>query len=137
MRSSFAEAPLHNPSPSAYLPHRYPFLLVDRLISLEPGKSATGIKQVTGEPGGDSPLLLIEVMAQLAGIVIAGNEGDQGLLAAVDGGEFLEPVRCGDILHIVATLVKSFAALHLVSGRVSAGERLVAFSNLTLAMSRV
>jgi 3-hydroxyacyl-[acyl-carrier-protein] dehydratase len=136
MRSRSTEAHLDNPSPDAYLPHRHPFLHVDRLISLEPGKGATGIRQVTGEPGEFSPFLLIETMAQLAGMAAAGNEGEQGLLAAVNGGEFLLPVATGDTLRIEAEIVKSFAGLHLVTGRVTRGEQLVAFANLTLAVGR-
>ena len=86
-----------------YLPHRYPFLLVDRIIDLQPGKSITGIKNVTfNEPffQGHFPgqpimpgVLIIEAMAQVAGIAAfsSGVEGKAGILHEHRKGEVQTP----------------------------------------------
>ena len=72
------------------LPHRYPFLLVDRVLELEPGKKAVGLKNVTmGEAHfqGHFPnqpimpgVLIVEAMAQLGGIVLLAQGGHQDMI---------------------------------------------------------
>ncbi|MFN7710721.1 MAG: 3-hydroxyacyl-ACP dehydratase FabZ [Holosporales bacterium] len=97
------------------LPHRYPFLLVDRIEDIVPGKSATGVKNVTiNEPFfvGHFPnrpimpgVLIIEAMAQTAGALfclsngIAGAEKDLFFMA-IDDARFRAPVIPGHTLHI-------------------------------------
>ena len=97
------------------LPHRYPFLLVDRLVDVEPGKRAVGIKNVTiNEPffPGHFPgnpvmpgVLIVEAMAQ-TGAVLLFHEPDSGLagkyvyLAGVDKARFRRPVVPGDQLRM-------------------------------------
>ena len=93
------------------LPHRPPFLLLDRVIALDEGRSARGIRNVgVAEPwfAGHFPdsyvypgVLVIESLAQLAGVVLAAGsrEGDGariGYLAAVRSLKFSRPVRPGD-----------------------------------------
>src|SRR6187431_3588816 len=83
-------APLEASDIMRILPHRYPFLLVDRVIELEPGKRAVGIKNVTAnEPQftGHFPgrpimpgVLLVEGMAQTAGAICARKDGTSGNL---------------------------------------------------------
>src|SRR5438105_11235871 len=100
------------------LPHRYPFLLVDRIIELEPNQRAVGIKQVTiNEPffQGHFPgapvmpgVLIIEAMAQTAGalVVHSGGKDLEGKLVyflAIDEARFRKPVLPGDQLHIHVT----------------------------------
>jgi len=102
------------------LPHRYPFLLVDRVIELEPGRRAVGIKNVTAnEPQftghwPDNPVmpgvLIIEAMAQVGGILlltVADNEGMLALFAGVDGVRFRRPVLPGDQLRIETELLRA------------------------------
>ena len=102
------------------LPHRYPFLLVDRVIELEPGRRAVGIKNVTAnEPQftghwPDNPVmpgvLIIESMAQVGGILlltVADNEGMLALFAGVDGVRFRRPVLPGDQLRIETELLRA------------------------------
>lgn len=101
------------------LPHRYPFLLIDRILELEPGKRAVGIKNVTAnEPffQGHFPqqaimpgVLIIEAMAQVGGIMILSLEGYRGKLAylgTVDGVKFRRPVVPGDTLKMEAELLR-------------------------------
>jgi 3-hydroxyacyl-[acyl-carrier-protein] dehydratase len=101
------------------LPHRYPFLLVDRLIDLDGDRSGTGIKNVTiNEPffQGHFPgapvmpgVLLIEGMAQTAGAVVLETLGpeDQGKLVffmSIDNARFRKPVIPGDTVHFKVKL---------------------------------
>lgn len=101
------------------LPHRYPFLLVDRILELEPGKRAVGIKNVTAnEPffQGHFPqravmpgVLIIEVMAQVGGVMILSLEAHQGKLAylgTVDGVKFRRPIVPGDTLEVETELLR-------------------------------
>lgn len=83
------------------LPHRYPFLLVDRILELEEGKRAVGLKNVTIHEEffqGHFPhypvmpgVLIVEALAQVSAVIMltkAGNEGRLGLLAGIDHCRF-------------------------------------------------
>lgn len=110
------------------LPHRYPFLLVDRIIDFVPNKSATGIKNVTfNEPffQGHFPerpimpgVLIVEAMAQVGGIVLRhlpGMENQLSLFAGIDKVRFRRPVVPGDRLTITTELLvsrKRFGKMH-------------------------
>jgi len=101
------------------IPHRYPFLLVDKIIELEPGKRAVGIKNVTAnEPffQGHFPdypimpgVLIVEALAQTAGIAIAaleeGNGNKMGLFAGIDGVKIKRQVLPGDTLRLEADIL--------------------------------
>jgi len=97
------------------LPHRYPFLLVDRILEVEPGVRAVGIKNVTmNEPffQGHFPgnpimpgVLIVEAMAQVAGIAgltLEANKGKLGLFAGIDAMKFKKQVVPGDVLVMEA-----------------------------------
>ena len=100
------------------LPHRYPFALVDRVISHEPGKSAIAVKNVTlNEPQfqGHFPerplmpgVLIVEAMAQVGGIIVTQMPDlPKGLFvfAGIDGVRFRRPVVPGDQLNINCELI--------------------------------
>jgi 3-hydroxyacyl-[acyl-carrier-protein] dehydratase len=102
----------------ALLPHRYPMLLVDRILELEPGKRAVGLKNVTAnEPyfQGHFPgmavmpgVLIIEAMAQVAGIMMLAVPVYRGripFIAAIESARYYRPVVPGDALIIEATVV--------------------------------
>ncbi|MDC0989940.1 3-hydroxyacyl-ACP dehydratase FabZ [Rhodospirillales bacterium] len=97
------------------IPHRYPFLMIDRVIDLIPNKSAIGIKNVSiNEPHfqghfPDKPImpgvLIIEAMAQTAGVLVVHSLGDEthGKLVyfmSVENAKFRNPVLPGDVLKI-------------------------------------
>jgi 3-hydroxyacyl-[acyl-carrier-protein] dehydratase len=101
------------------LPHRYPFLLVDRVIELEPGVRAVGIKAVTAnEPQftghfPDRPImpgvLMVEALAQTAGIAVYSlpeYAGKLGLFAGIDECRFKRMVIPGDTLRLEVTVEK-------------------------------
>ena len=100
------------------LPHRYPFLLVDRVLSLEPSVSVVGIKNVTmNEPffTGHFPgnpvmpgVLIIEAMAQVAGILAfkSGMQGSQVYFMSIDKVKFRKPVFPGDQLRFEVKVVQ-------------------------------
>jgi beta-hydroxyacyl-ACP dehydratase FabZ len=108
------------------LPHRYPFLLVDRVIELEPGRKAVAIKNVSvNEPffRGHWPgkpimpgVLIIEALAQAAGVLIAASvdvrPGRAVLMASLDDVKLRRPVVPGDQirLEVLSRKIKSSAA---------------------------
>ena len=102
------------------LPHRYPFLLVDRIIDIDGDNSAVGIKNVTmNEPHfqGHFPeqpvmpgVLIVEAMAQLSGVLLSQkleHTGKLAVLLSMDKVKFRRPVRPGDQLVINCKLVKT------------------------------
>lgn len=104
----------------ATLQHRYPFLLVDRILELEPGKRAVGVKNVTVNEeffNGHFPgnpvmpgVLTVEAMAQVGGILLlcsTGNEGKLAFFAGIDKLRFRRPVVPGDQLVTEVTLLKT------------------------------
>jgi len=121
------------------LPHRYPFLLVDRIEELEPER-IVGIKNVTAnEPffTGHFPdypvmpgVLIVEAMAQVAGVLVLNTIPDRKnklvLLAGVDSAKFRKPVRPGDQLRIEMKLLKRKATLAKMSGTATVNGVLVA-----------
>jgi len=126
------EANLWNPDPTACLPHRPPFLFVDRLLDLEPGVSARGEFAVTAG-GYFPPVLLVEAMAQVGGIAAGGGRaGEGGLLAALDKVSLPDRVRLNARFTIYSKVVKTFGRLIQVEGEVREDGVVVASATLTL-----
>jgi len=130
-----------------FLPHRYPFLLVDRILEMDDTR-IVGLKNVTAnEPffQGHFPqkavmpgVLIIEAMAQVAGVLIAKKTEDSHtklmLLAAVDGARFRRPVEPGDQLRIEAVLTTMRRTAAKVTGKVTVDGKLVAEAQLMCAV---
>ena len=130
------------------LPHRYPFILVDRVIALEPGKSIVAIKNVTineqffvghfpGRPVMPG-VLIIEAMAQAAGLLsfkspnLNLSKGSIFYFAGIDGARFKRPVEPGDRLTLHAEMLKvvrgvgKFACKATVDGKLAAEGEILA-----------
>lgn len=101
------------------IPHRYPFLLIDRIIELEDGKKCTGIKQVSGnEPffQGHFPeyavmpgVLIVEALAQVGAVAMLKLEENQGKLAmftGIDKCRFKKQVTPGDTLQLEVEMTR-------------------------------
>lgn len=117
-----------------YLPHRYPFLLIDRVLELEPGKRIVAIKNVTiNEPYfvGHFPhipvmpgVLMIEALAQAAAILgykSFGESGDNSVFyfAGIDDARFKRPVEPGDQMILEVWLERKKASILKFKARAS------------------
>jgi 3-hydroxyacyl-[acyl-carrier-protein] dehydratase len=130
------------------LPHRYPFLLVDRIEELETER-VVGIKNVTvNEPffAGHFPdypvmpgVLIIEAMAQVAGVLVLSGIPDRKnklvLLAGVDGAKFRKPVRPGDQLRMEMKVLRSRATMAKVSGTATVDGAVVAEAEILCVLA--
>jgi len=109
------------------LPHRYPFLLIDKVTECEPGKSASAIKCVsqneeffTGHfpeksimPG----VLIIEALAQTGAIaLLTENRGRLALLAGIKNAKFSSPVVPGDVLELSSRIVRKIGGIGMAEG---------------------
>ena len=121
------------------LPHGYPFLLVDRILEIEPEKRIVGIKNVTfNEPffPGHFPgkpvmpgVLIIEAMAQTAGILaFKSYPGIKGnvFFIGIDNARFRKPVIPGDQLRMEMTLIKHRREIWMFEGKASVDGKNVA-----------
>lgn len=131
------------------IPHRYPFLLVDRIIELEEGKRAVGIKNVTAnEPyfQGHFPgypvmpgVLIVEAMAQVGAVALLRlpeHRGKLAFFAGIDGVRFRQQVRPGDTLRIETEFLKLKGGIGKAAGKAYVGEKLVAEGELLFAIER-
>ena len=135
------------------LPHRPPFLFVDRVMQLEPHKSIVAERELRpDEPqfAGHFPgrpimpgVLITEALAQTSGLLIglsemsstsAPPEKPKVFFLAVTNIKFTHPAVPGDVLVLRATSDRQFAALHRFNVEATAGRNLIASGSLTLAL---
>lgn len=136
------------------LPHRYPFLLVDRVVACDPGKSVHAYKNVTvNEPffQGHFPelpvmpgVLILEALAQAGGIMVCAkalNEGETDLskklflFTGIEKVRFRRPVYPGDRLDLHCELIRQKMKLWKMTGRACIDGALAAEAELTAAIS--
>lgn len=129
-----------------HLPHRYPFLLVDRVLSCEPGKNIVAIKNVTiNEPffGGHFPhfpvmpgVLIIESLAQAAAILSFMSMGAKAdaesvyYFAGIDNARFKKPVTAGDTLRLNVELQRHIRSIWKFGAKAYVEDTLVAEAEL-------
>ena len=135
------------------LPHRYPFLLVDRVLDLETGKRIRALKNVTiTEPFfmGHFPhrpvmpgVLMLEAMAQAAALMAFDSLGvlpdDQTVFyfAGIDGARFKRPVEPGDQLILEAELDRARAGIYKFKARAKVGDEVACEAELMCTMRRI
>ncbi len=131
------------------LPHRYPFLLVDRVLECKPGESIRALKNVTfNEPffPGHFPVrpvmpgvMIIEALAQAAGILtfvtagVAPRQGTKFYFVGIDKARFRKPVEPGDQLILTARLERSLKGIWKFSTTAFVGETEVANADMMVA----
>ena len=129
-----------------YLPHRYPMLLVDRVLSCEPGKRLTALKNVTiNEPffQGHFPhhpvmpgVLIIEAMAQACAILTFHSEShraDERLVyyfVGIDNARFKKPVMPGDTMRLEVVLERQVRGIWKYTAQALVGDAVVAVAEM-------
>ncbi|MEP7150863.1 MAG: 3-hydroxyacyl-ACP dehydratase FabZ [Nitrospira sp.] len=127
------------------LPHRYPFLLVDRIRELDPDRRIVGIKNVSiNEPffQGHFPgrpvmpgVLILEALAQVGGVLAFKSLGSVGrpvvYLTGIDGAKFRKPVVPGDILRLEVDVIKKRAPFWKMQGKAFVDAELVCEAEVT------
>ncbi|MBH9553393.1 3-hydroxyacyl-ACP dehydratase FabZ [Inhella gelatinilytica] len=135
------------------LPHRYPILLVDRVLDIEKGKRIRALKNVSiNEPVflGHFPhrpvfpgVMILEAMAQAATLLAVGSsevvldETTVVYFAGIDGARFKRPVEPGDQLILDVTLDRAKAGIYKFTGKAYVGEELAAEAQLMSTMRRI
>ncbi len=133
----------------ALLPHRYPMLLIDRVLELEPGKRAVTLKNVTiNEPQfmghyPQTPLLpgvyILEIMAQSTGVAFMSDLKDiEGvpLFAGVNKARFRKPVVPGDQLIVEVNIIQSIGNMVKVNSKALVDGEVVAQAELLFALGK-
>ena len=127
----------------ACIPHRYPFLLVDRVVEINGDESGVGIKNVTiNEPQftghfPERPVLMIEAMAQTAGVLVVNARGSEDtavrsvLFTTIDKAKFRKPVGPGDTLRFHLTKVARKRNIYFYRGEARVDGALVAEADLS------
>ncbi len=129
------------------LPHRYPFLLVDRIIECEPGKSAKGIKCVSANeqqfvghfPGKQvmPGVLIIEALAQTGAVALLSEEKNRGRIALFGGiksAKFKRQVIPGDVLELSCEIIASKGPVGIGKAEAYVGGQLAVSAELTFAI---
>src|SRR5215510_13163459 len=129
------------------LPHRYPFLLVDRITELEPDKRIVGIKNVSsnerylshraGAQATLPPTILTEAVAQVGAILILSKPENRGKLivfAGIDRVRFRDPVHPGDVVEIEARVKRLRSRMGQLEGFARVEGRIVVDGTMTFAL---
>jgi UDP-3-O-[3-hydroxymyristoyl] N-acetylglucosamine deacetylase/3-hydroxyacyl-[acyl-carrier-protein] dehydratase len=145
--SSSIKAPLDVCQIQKILPHRYPFLLVDRILKLEINKFAVGIKNVSINESffeghfPDHPVmpgvLIVEAMAQVAGVLLLHKEENRGKLAyllGIDNAKFRRTVVPGDQIKFEVEVKKIKGRTGKVKGHAYVDEKVVAEAEMTFSL---
>lgn len=130
------------------IPHRWPFVLVDKIIDLKPGEEAVGIKNVTSDEfffQGHFPgypifpgVLIVEALAQTGAVAVLSlpeNKGKVVLFAGIDSFRFRKPVFPGDTMRLEVRLTKVRGPIGKGTAKAIVEEKVVAEGELTFALT--
>lgn len=142
------KAPLDIMQIQEVIPHRYPFLLIDKIVELDLGKRAVGIKNVTvNEPffQGHFPgypvmpgVLIVEALAQVGAVAMLSMEEHQGkigLFAGIDEFRFKDQVKPGDTLTLEVELTRVRGSVGKGHGKALVNGKVVAEGGLMFALT--
>jgi 3-hydroxyacyl-[acyl-carrier-protein] dehydratase len=122
------------------IPHRPPWLLVDRVVRVDGACVWAERRLGANDPllsDGLPELLVLEALAQAAACLMGGGLGQhRGYLVAATGFEFFARAQAGDTLSLRATRTAALGALHRFDGEATVGERVVARGQMTFAVER-
>lgn len=131
------------------LPHRYPFLLVDKITDYEPGKWAKGVKCVSANemffcghfpeyhvmPG----VLIIEALAQvgaIAALTVEENKGKIAFFGGIKNARFKQQVRPGDVLQLECEIIKQRGPVGIGKGTATVNGKVAAVAEITFAIQQ-
>jgi len=131
------------------LPHRYPFLLIDKVVELEPGKSCKALKNVTANemhfmghfpqehimPG----VLIVEALAQAGAVIILSLEENKGKIAyfaGIDKCKFKQKVIPGDTLELTVEIVKQKGPIGYGNAVATVNGKVAVQAQLTFAIGK-
>ncbi len=139
--------PLEIEDIKAILPHRYPFLLVDRIIEFEEDRRIVGIKNVSSDeryfiagPGGVPVLpasILTEAMAQAGAVLILAKPENRSRLIyfmGIDRVRYRRPVTAGDAVHLEGIVLRLKSKMGSLRGIARVGDRVVCEGQMTFAL---
>lgn len=131
----------------AIIPHRHPFLLVDRIDELEPGKRAVGVKCVTFHEDffrGHYPqepimpgVLIIEALAQVGAVALLSveeNKGKTPVFGGIKNAKFRDKVVPGDCLRLEVELIKAKGPIGISKAVAYKGDKIATEAELTFAL---
>ena len=139
--------PLDNATIEKILPHRYPFLLVDRITEFEIDKRIIGVKNIAADepylshtPSGSlvlPPTILTEVVAQVGAILILAKPENQQRLpffAGIERVRYRRPVRPGDQVVVEVTVKRLRSRMGVLAGQARVGSDIVVEGTMTFAL---
>ena len=148
MTAAALKLPLEIEDIKAILPHRHPFLLVDRVVELVEDKSVVAIKNITTNeryfiagPGGVATLpasILTEAMAQAGGVLILSKPENRSRIIyfmGIDRVRYRRPVVAGDQVRLEAEVVRLRAKMGILKGRALVDGKLVCEGQMTFALA--
>ena len=135
------------------LPHRYPFLFLDKIVAIEPGKKGVGVRNFTVNdfffnsstivPSTLCQMLIIEALSQTAAVVSNSSEGSEdissskeGFIAGIDNFSFFQNPMPGDQLYLHVELLGHYGNLHKFNAWVIVDGKEVARGELTFAIQQ-
>lgn len=129
------------------LPHRHPFLLVDRIVEFEPDKRIVGIKNISnaepallhrpGELPALPPTILTEAVAQVGAILILAKPENRDKLIyfmGIDRVRYRRPVRPGDVVRIEANVIRLRSRMGMLKGEARVDGQVVLHGAMTFAL---